>query len=148
MPYLPAAHLLQVVAPVLLNVLVTEPLPHALQSDALLLPVAVTYLPALQPSHAFVEWVPYLPAAHLLQFVAPVLLNVLVTVPLPHALQSDALLLPVAVAYLPALQPSHACLESVPNFPATQLLHFVAPSLLRVLVTEPAPHFLQPLRTR
>ena len=80
----------------------TDPLSHGTQ--ALLEPVPV----------------PYLPAAHVLQLVAPELLPVFVTEPGPHVAQ--------------------ACLESVPNFPATHLLQLVAPVLLRVLVTEPAPH--------
>ena len=80
-PYFPALHAVQELAPVLLSVSVTDPGEHAMQ----LVVDAVLYFPALQAVHE----------------VAPVTCSLSVTLPRPQALHSAA---PSLGAYLPALQ--------------------------------------------
>jgi hypothetical protein len=79
--YFPALHAVQKPAPVLLNVSVTDPAPHATQ----LVVDAVLYFPALHAVHE----------------LAPVSWSLSVTLPRPQALHLAA---PSLGAYLPVVQ--------------------------------------------
>ena len=123
--YLPTAHAVQMLAPVLVPVFVIEPAAHCAQSLGSFEPVVPLYVPGAQSVHAATfDAVEYLPTAHAVHVVAPVLV-------------------PASVIE-PAAQSVHV--ESVDFFeylPAAHSSHVVAPALVPVLVIEPARHALQ-----
>ena len=123
--YLPTAHALQMLAPLPVPVFVIEPAAHCAQSLTSFEPVVPLYVPGAQSVHAATfDAVEYLPTAHAVHVVAPVLA-------------------PASVIE-PAAQSVHV--ESVDFFeylPAAHASHVVAPALIPVLVIEPARHALQ-----
>ena len=82
--YLPAAHAVHLTAPVLVPVSVIEPAAHVMQWLSAFDPVVPIYLPAPQSVHAATyDAVEYLPTAHAVHAVAPVLVPVSVIEPAP-----------------------------------------------------------------
>ena len=120
--YLPTAHAVQMLAPVLVPVFVIEPAAHCAQSLTSFEPVVPLYVPGAQSVHAATfDAVEYLPTAHAVHVVAPV--------PVPTSVIE------------PAAQSVHV--ESVDFFeylPAAQALHAVAAAHEPLLVIEPAAH--------
>ena len=123
--YLPTAHAVQMLAPVLVPVFVIEPAAHCAQSLTSFEPVVPLYVPGAQSVHApTFDAVEYLPTAHAVHVVAPV--------PVP------------ASVIEPAAQSVHdATFDFVEYLPAAHSSHVVAPALVPVLVIEPARHALQ-----
>ena len=118
--YLPAAHAVHMLAPPLAPVFVIEPGGHIAQSIASLEPVVPTYRPAAQLEHAATfDAVEYLPTAHGMHVVAPVLAPASVIEPAAQSLHD-------------------ATLDFVENLPAAHGVHELAPAAVPVLVVEPA----------
>ena len=120
--YLPIAHLVQMLAPVPVRMFVIEPRGQTIQSLVLFEPVTSTYRPAAQLIHAATfDAIEYLPTAHAIHVVAPVLV-------------------PASVID-PAAQSEHdATLDFVEYLPAEHALHVVAPADEPLSVIEPAAH--------
>ena len=125
--YLPAAHSVHDVAPVLAPVSVIAPAEHGTQFSLVAPVSALLYVPALQrPSQLLVldPPAPKWPAGQKIQSAA----------------SSD----PGVATYLPAAQSLHdATFDAVENLPASHSVHVVAPSLEPVSVIEPASHGMQ-----
>ena len=123
--YLPTAHAVQMLAPVLVPVFVIEPAAHCAQSLASFEPVVPLYVPGTQSTHAAtIDAVEYLPTAHAVHVVAPV--------PVP------------ASVIEPAAQSVHVeSVEFVEYLPASHLSHLIAPAFMPVSVIEPDTHTLQ-----
>ena len=123
--YLPTAHAVQMLAPVLVPVFVIEPAAHCAQSLTSFEPVVPLYVPGAQSVHAATfDAVEYLPTAHAVHVVPPVLV-------------------PASVME-PAAQSAHVeSVGFVEYLPATHAVHALAPALMPVLVIEPARHALQ-----
>ena len=86
--YLPTAHAVQILAPVLVPAFVIEPAAHALQSLTSFDPVVPVYVPAAQAVHgATFDAVEYLPTAHAVHVVAPVLVPASVIEPAAQFVQ-------------------------------------------------------------
>ena len=123
--YFPTAHLVQMLALVLVPVFVIEPRGHTAQSLGSFEPVTSTKWPAAQPVHAAtLDEVEYLPTAHSVHVVAPVLVPVLVIEPAAQSVHDGTV---EAVEYLPA---AHA-------------VHVVALAAAPVSVIDPAWHGTQ-----
>ena len=123
--YLPTAHAVHVVAPVLVPVFVIEPAAHCAQSLVSFEPVVPVYVPGAQSVHAATfDAVEYLPTAHAVHVVPPVLVPVSVMEPAAHAVHVESV-------------------DFVEYWPAAHAVHVVAPALVPVLVIEPARHTLQ-----
>jgi hypothetical protein len=119
--YCPAAHAVQLLAPLPVPVFVREP---ALQAMQLVWPVLSWYLAAAHGAHAIVEAVLDWPAAQTVQLDAPTLASVLV--------------------YEPALQLEHAAtFDAVEYCPAAHAVQLLAPLPVPVFVREPALHAIQ-----
>ena len=123
--YLPTAHAVQMLAPVLVPVFVIEPAAHCAQSLRSFEPVVPLYVPGAQSVHAATfDATEYLPTAHAVHVVAPVLV-------------------PASVIE-PAAQSVHdATFDAVEYLPAAHASHFVAAADMPVFVIEPARHALQ-----
>ena len=120
--YLPAAHWAHELAPVVDPVFVIEPAAHLLQSAALLKPVVPLYVPASQSVHdAMFDAVEYLPAAHSVHVLEPVLTPVFVIEPAAQSVHE-------------------ATFELVEYLPATHGVQVFAPALVPVSAMEPAAH--------
>ena len=123
--YLPTAHAVQMLAPVLVPVFVIEPAAHCAQSLRSFEPVVPLYVPGAQSVHAATfDTTEYLPTAHAVHVVAPVLVPVSGIEPAAHSVHVESV---VVGEYLPA---SH-------------LSHLIAPAFMPVFVIEPATHTLQ-----
>ena len=123
--YLPTAHPVQILAPVLVPVFVIEPVAHILQSLTSFEPVVPVYVPGAQSAHAATfDAVEYLPTAHAVHVVAPVLVPASVIEPAAQSVHVESV---DFVEYLPAAHSSHV----------------VAPAPVPILVIEPARHALQ-----
>ena len=123
--YLPTAHAVQMLAPVLVPVFVIEPAAHCAQSLTSFEPLSPAKWPAGQLMHADTfDAVEYLPTAHAVHVVAPVLVPASVIEPAAQLVHVESV---EFVEYLPAAHSSHV----------------VAPALVPVLVIEPARHALQ-----
>jgi hypothetical protein len=118
--YFPAAHAVQVLAPVPIPVFVREP---AMQAMQLAWPVLPWYQAAAQGAHAIVEAVLDLPATHAVQLDAPTLASVLVYEPAVHVMQAVWPMLPW---YLPAGHVAQAAVDVTLNLPGPQAVHVVA----------------------
>ena len=123
--YLPTAHAVQMLAPVLVPVFVIEPAAHCAQSLRSFEPVVPLYVPGAQSVHAATfDAVEYLPTAHAVHVVAPVLV-------------------PASVIE-PAAQSMHdGTFDFVEYLPSAHAVHALAPALAPVLVIEPDTHTLQ-----
>ena len=123
--YLPTAHAVQMLAPVLVPVFVIEPAAHCAQSLTSFEPVVPLYVPGAQSVHAATfDAVEYLPTAHAVHVVAPVLV-------------------PASVIE-PAAQSMHdGTFDFVEYLPSAHAVHALAPALVPVLVVEPDTHTLQ-----
>ena len=123
--YLPTAHPVQILAPVLVPVFVIEPVAHILQSLTSFEPVVPVYVPGAQSAHAATfDAVEYLPTAHAVHVVAPVLVPVSVIEPAAHAVHVESV-------------------DFVEYWPSAHAVHALAPALVPVLVIEPDTHTLQ-----
>ena len=123
--YLPTAHALQMLAPLPVPVFVIEPAAHCAQSLGSFEPVVPLYVPGAQSVHAATfDATEYLPTAHAVHVVAPVLVPASVIEPAAQSVHVESV---EFVEYLPAAHSSHV----------------VAPALVPVLVIEPARHALQ-----
>ena len=123
--YLPTAHAVQMLAPVLVPVFVIEPAAHCAQSLRSFEPVVPLYVPGAQSVHAATfDTTEYLPTAHAVHVVAPVLV-------------------PASVIE-PAAQSMHdGTFDFVEYLPSAHAVHALAPALVPVLVLEPDTHTLQ-----
>ena len=123
--YLPTAHAVQMLAPVLVPVFVIEPAAHCAQSLTSFEPVVPVYVPGAQSVHeATFDAVEYLPTAHAVHVVPPVLV-------------------PASVIE-PAAQSMHdGTFDFVEYLPSAHAVHALAPALVPVLVIEPDTHTLQ-----
>ena len=123
--YLPTAHAVQMLAPVLVPVFVIEPAAHCAQSLRSFEPVVPLYVPGAQSVHAATfDATEYLPTAHAVHVVAPVLV-------------------PASVID-PAAQSMHdGTFDFVEYLPSAHAVHALAPALVPVLVIEPDTHTLQ-----
>ena len=123
--YLPTAHLAHMLAPVLVPVFVIEPAAHCAQSLRSFEPVVPLYVPGAQSVHAATfDTTEYLPTAHAVHVVAPVLV-------------------PASVIE-PAAQSVHdGTFDFVEYLPSAHAVHALAPALVPVLVVEPDTHTLQ-----
>ena len=123
--YLPTAHPVQILAPALVPVFVIEPAAHCAQSLTSFEPVVPVYVPGAQSVHeATFDAVEYLPTAHAVHVVPPVLV-------------------PASVIE-PAAQSMHdGTSDFVEYLPSTHAVHALAPALVPVLVIEPDTHTLQ-----
>jgi hypothetical protein len=124
--YLPTAHTVQMLAPMLMPVFVIEPAAHVAQSLANAAPIVSTYVPAAQPMQdvARFDAVEYCPMAQAVQVVAPVPAPLSVIEPDTQAVHSST---SDAVEYLPA---AHA-------------VHVLEPAAVPLSVIEPATHAVQ-----
>ena len=123
--YLPTAHAVQMLAPVLVPAFVIEPAAHCAQSLLSFEPVVPLYVPASQSVHAATfDAVEYLPTAHGVHVVAPARVPASVIEPAAHLVQFESVEL---VEYRPAAHSSHV----------------VARACVPVFVIEPARHALQ-----
>ena len=123
--YLPTAHAAQMLAPVLVPVFVIEPAAHCAQSLTSFEPVVPLYVPGAQSVHAATfDAVEYLPTAHAVHVVPPVLVPASVMEPAAQAMHDGTF-------------------DFVEYLPATHAVHALAPALMPVLVIEPARHALQ-----
>jgi hypothetical protein len=156
--YFPAAHAVQLLAPVPVPVSVREPALHAMQLVWSVLP---WYVAAAHGAHAVVEAVLDWPAAHAVQLDAPTLSSVLVydpTLQLEHAATFDAveyfpaahavqLLAPVPVPVFvcePAVQLEQAAtFDTVEYCPAAHAMQLLPPAFTPVSVLDPAGHTVQ-----
>ena len=123
--YLPTAHAVQMLAPVLVPVFVIEPAAHCAQSLRSFEPVVPLYVPGAQSVHAATfDATEYLPTAHAVHVVAPVLV-------------------PASVIE-PAAQSMHdGTFDFVEYLPSAHAVHALAPALVPVSVVEPDTHTLQ-----
>ena len=123
--YLPTAHALQILAPLPVPVFVIEPAGQSAQSLASFEPVVPLYVPGAQSVHAATfDEIEYLPTAHAVHVVAPVLV-------------------PASVIE-PAAQSMHdGTFDFVEYLPSAHAVHALAPALVPVLVVEPDTHTLQ-----
>ena len=123
--YLPTAHAVQMLAPLPVPVFVIEPAGQSAQSLASFEPVVPLYVPGAQSVHAATfDATEYLPTAHAVHVVAPVLVPASVIEPAAQSVHVESV-------------------ESVEYLPAAHSSHVVAPALVPVLVIEPARHALQ-----
>ena len=123
--YLPTAHAVQMLAPVLVPVFVIEPAAHCAQSLTSFEPVVPLYVPGAQSVHAATfDAVEYLPTAHAVHVVAPVAVPASVIEPAAQAVHVESV-------------------EFVEYLPAAHASHVVAPAFTPLLVVEPATHTLQ-----
>jgi hypothetical protein len=123
--YFPMVHVLQLLAPVLLPVFVTDPAAHSTQSLGSSEPVEPIHLPTSQSSHAStLDAVEYLPTAQAVHTLAPAAGPLSVTEPAAHSVHD-------------------ATSDAVEYVPATHAMHELAPVLVPESVMEPAKHTLQ-----
>ena len=94
--------------------------------------------PEGQLMHAVVETALYRPATHRVHAEAPALVNVLVTAPGSHVMQSETWSLPYNATYRLAGQPMQSNTELVLYRPRAQRVHDTAPSPCKVSVIDPA----------
>jgi hypothetical protein len=95
------------------------PVPQSAQVPAVVAPVAVEYLPALQLVQTEAAPRENAPAKHWEQVVAPGPEDV----PAPQSAQVPAVVAPVAVEYLPVMQLVHIETRVVAYFPARHRVH-------------------------
>ena len=104
--YFPMAHWLQILAPTLAPVFVSEPGGHRAQSIASFEPVVPTYRPAGQLIHVTkFEAVEYWPTAHFVHVVAPVPCAWFVIEPAAHTVHEESVDI---VEYMPTGHAMHA----------------------------------------
>ena len=99
--------------------------------------------PEGQLMHAVVETALYRPATQRVHAEAPTFVNVLVTAPGSHVMQSETWSLPYNATYRLAGQPMQSNTELVLYRPCAQRVHDTAPSPCKVSVIDPAWHIRQ-----